>query len=89
MTFAMVTPAEAAAGPYPYVYVAEDGTVHELDAADRAYLEEEFHPGDGARPYTKESYTSKDGRGRREGFCRRGCIPHTVPIVTEPIARER
>ena len=51
--FSVVSEEEAREVPYPYVKVTAEGGAHELSASDRAYLEEKFHSGDGARPGSK------------------------------------
>lgn len=82
-TFAIVNEHEAGA-PFPYVYVTNEGAVHELDEDDRLYLQERFHPGDGGRPYIKQSFESKDGWGEIGGMCARRHIPDGTPIDPEP-----
>jgi hypothetical protein len=77
---AVVSAEEAKAAVYPYVFVTSAGRVHELEAGDRAYLEERFDPCDGARPYVKWSFKSKDGRGSIEGFCRRSKLPRGTNV---------
>ena len=41
---------------FEFVYVENDGTVRELDNDEIEYLETEFEPSDGARPYIKSNY---------------------------------
>ncbi|MFT3894866.1 MAG: hypothetical protein QM730_24820 [Anaerolineales bacterium] len=82
--FAVVSEKEAKIIPYPYVYVNDDGTVRELRADERSYLETSFHPVDGARPYVKSSYHQKNGRGNLGGFCRRKKIPSHIVISELP-----
>lgn len=87
VAFAVVKAPEAKA-PYPVVRVKDDGSVYELDAEDRAWMEEAFHPCDGARPYVKDNYRSKNGWGKIGGFCFRKHIPSNVRISSEPAVRE-
>ena len=84
---AVVSPDLARQVPYPVVRVTSAGEVHELDMEDRAYLEERFHPCDGARPWIKFEYKSKDGWGSIEGFLFRDKLPHGIVIHAEPVVR--
>ena len=61
--------------PYPYVYVDDDGSYCELSDEDKKYLEEKFHPADGARPYVKHRYSSLTPDGKIGGFCKRSKLP--------------
>jgi hypothetical protein len=88
LAFAMVSPEQAKLPEYPYVFVTEEGAVHELDDEDRSYLETPFHPGDGARPWIKWQYLARNGWGDLRGFCARSAIPPGIPIIQEPIFRE-
>lgn len=80
MEFAVVNENESKQRPYPYVYVLRDGSVRELTKDEREYLETPFHPADGARPYVKNGYYSKDGWGSIQGFCARYQIPTNITI---------
>ena len=82
--FAVVDAAAASQQPYPYVYVSSDGSVRELHAAERKYLETPFSPMDGARPYVKVDYQSKIGGESIEGFCPRAKIPTGIVIAAPP-----
>lgn len=88
LTFTVVSPDSAKLPEYPYVWVTNDGAVHELDSDDRSYLETPFHPCDGARPYTKNQYTGRDGWGEMGGYCLRSAIPSDIPIIQEPVHRD-
>jgi hypothetical protein len=88
MAFPVVSPDAAKVPEYPYVFVTEDGAVHELDADDRSYLETPFHPCDGARPFTKSKYADRNGWGNLRGYCPRAVIPSDIPILAEPVRRE-
>jgi hypothetical protein len=70
----VVSSADAKKSPYPWVYVNSNGTVRELDRAEKKYLETEFLPYDGCRPYCKPTYGSADHYGDISGFCRRSAI---------------
>lgn len=88
LSFAVVTEKESKRSPYPYVYLDDDGTFRELDDDERQYLEEKFHPGDGARPYVKFGLYSKTPDGKIGGFLERSKLPSDldagVPIPTRP-----
>jgi hypothetical protein len=79
-TFVVVSGREACQTPYPYVHVNQDGSVRELFAAERSFLETPFMPGDGGRPAIKSSYKSLNGWGNLRGFCRRDRIPAEIEI---------
>ena len=66
-----------------FVYVNQDGSVRELSLDEREYLSQDFHPGDGGRPYIKSSYESQDGWGSISGFVLRKRVPGR--IVVEPV----
>jgi len=83
-TYAVVSPAEARAAQYPYVYVNDDGSVRELHASERQYLEEAFSPFDGGRPYVKGSFDARDGWGSIKGFCQRSEVPGDLLIAPAP-----
>jgi hypothetical protein len=65
---------------FPYVYVNHDGTARELSPDERKYLQTEFAPGDGNRPYIKGTYRSRDGRGLMSGFIDRSRLPEDVEV---------
>jgi hypothetical protein len=46
---------------YLYVYVNADGSARELHPNERQYMETEFVLGDGAAPYVKDGYASRNG----------------------------
>src|SRR5688572_21795819 len=64
---------------YQYVMVTKDGSAREVTPAEREYLETEFDPADGARPYIKFRYESVDGWGSIEGFLLRRQLPSRIP----------
>jgi hypothetical protein len=66
---------------FAYVYVNQDGSVRELSPAEQAYVSTEFQFGDGARPYIKGSYESRDGWGSRSGFLLRRRVPKRLVIA--------
>jgi hypothetical protein len=65
---------------FEYVYVEDDGTVREVSEDDQNYLNTHFHPGDGARPYIKTQYKSRNGWGNISGFISRRRVPRRLPI---------
>lgn len=82
--FAVVPPENANDDPYPIVLVTEEGTVQELEEGDRRYMEEFFHPADGARPYVKSCYDEKNGWGNLRGFLQRTAVPKHISVSPEP-----
>lgn len=80
--YRVVSEEEARERPYPYVYVRSDGKARELRGTERDYLEESFHPADGARPYVKHRFMQRDGWGDLSGFCRRDALPNGVRIFS-------
>lgn len=71
----------SASAGYEYVVVEKDGSAREVTADERDYLETEFSPADGARPYVKFRYESLDGWGSRQGFLLRRQLPRKIPIA--------
>ena len=69
--FPVVSSEESKEKPYPYVYVEENGAYRELLADEKEYLEEEYNPCDGARPYVKFRYYSKTPDNKISGFLHR------------------
>jgi hypothetical protein len=89
LEFAVVNEKAAKRDPHPYVYVEDDGSFRELCDDEKEYLEEKFHPGDGARPYVKFFYRTKTPDGRLSGFCRRRKIPKGLAAGEKPKPRKR
>jgi hypothetical protein len=63
-----------------FVYVNQDGTVRDLMADEREYLNEEFHGADGGRPYIKLKYEDRTPDSKIGGFLYRSMVPHGTPI---------
>jgi hypothetical protein len=82
--YAMVSAAEAAQTQYPYIFVNHDGTVRELHASERQYLEQAFMPADGGRPYVKSTFDACDGCGSVKGFLHRSKIPDGLSVAPAP-----
>ena len=83
--YAIVDREKVYVGPYPYIYIEEDGRARELHATEREYLETPFQFGDGGRPYTKSSYEQKNGWGKTNGFLERSKVPDQVHIEPAPM----
>jgi len=66
---------------FEYVYVENDGTIRELDHDEIEYLQSEFQPTDGARPYIKSSYEQLTPNNKIWGFLHRNKIPKDVEII--------
>jgi predicted metal-dependent hydrolase len=64
-----------------FVWVNDDGSVRELTPDERDYLNTEFHPNDGARPYIKDRYRDRTPDGRLGGFLLRKRVPRGIPIA--------
>jgi hypothetical protein len=69
---------------FRYVYVEANGVARELSADEQAYLEEEFHPGDGGRPYIKTWYGERSPGLGIAGYLRRDRLPPDVRIRPAP-----
>jgi hypothetical protein len=61
-----------------FIYVEEDGSVRALTTEERDYLNTEFHPADGARPYMKLRYGTRTANGSISGFLRRTKVPRSA-----------
>ena len=65
---------------FEYVYVDENGSVRELDKEEQEYLEEEFSPADGERPYNKWKYEELTPEDKIWGFLPRNKVPKHIEI---------
>jgi hypothetical protein len=65
---------------FKYVYVENDGSVRELDKEEQDYLQGEFHPNDGARPYIKINYWQKTPDKKLHGFLKKSRVPWWMKI---------
>ena len=74
--------AAKAAGTFArqFVWVEDDGSVRELGFDEQAYMNTEFHPGDGARPYIKARYSARSPDGRLSGFLPRRKLPGNASV---------
>jgi hypothetical protein len=68
------------------IWINDDGSARELSEADKKYVDTEFSPFDGARPYIKSTYQSRNGRGEIKGYLERNKVPEGVPIGPVPPA---
>lgn len=74
-------PLETKKDEFEYVYVENDGTVRELDNEEIEYLQTEFEPTDGARPYVKSSYSQLTPDNKILGFIHRKKVPKDIEII--------
>ena len=82
-----VRPAKRAAMPNAskvLVYINDDGSARELTEADKKYVDTEFSPLDGARPYIKSHYSKRTALGEIRGYLPRTEVPEGVPINPAP-----
>ena len=70
------------------VYIKEDGSVRELTEADKKYVDTEFSPFDGARPYIKLNYSQRTALGEIRGYLPRTEVPEGMPINPAPSEHE-
>lgn len=67
---------------FEYVYVENDGTVRELDQEEIDYLQTEFAPTDGNRPYVKSSFEQLTPDKKILGFLLRSKVPKNIEIIS-------
>lgn len=77
---------EAAFG---FVYVSQEGLPRELSPGERDYLTTRFDPGDGARPYIKAAFESRNGWGSVAGFLARDKVPAGIRVSAVNPAYDR
>jgi hypothetical protein len=83
----LVQPQKRAAMPNAsevLVYVNDDGSARELNETEKKYVDTEFSPLDGARPYIKTHYEQRNGWGNLSGFLQRKDVPVGMPINLAP-----
>jgi hypothetical protein len=68
----------------PYIYVTDQGTARELTLDEQQYLNTEFEPTDGARPYIKSWYDQRTPTGSLRGFLLRRQLPPKIKIDPSP-----
>jgi hypothetical protein len=71
------------------VYINDDGSIRELTEADKKYVDTEFSPFDGARPYIKSHYSQRTALGREiRGYLPRTEVPEGMAINPAPSEHE-
>ena len=68
------------------VYIDNDGSARELTADEKKYVDTEFSPFDGARPYIKRYYLDRNAWGELRGFVKKSEVPDGVPVNPAPPA---
>ena len=63
-----------------FVCIGDDGTARELTPDEIEYLNTDFHPADGARPYIKARYRTLTPDGKIGGFLSRRKLPRHVKV---------
>jgi hypothetical protein len=66
------------------IWINEDGSARELTEAERTYVDTDYSPFDGARPYVKSAYAQRDGWGRLRGYLLRNELPENLSIAPAP-----
>ena len=66
------------------VYINDNGSARELSESEKKYVDTEFSPLDGARPYIKTRYEQRNGWGNLSGFLQRKDAPVGMPINPAP-----
>ena len=66
------------------VFVEAGGGARELTDAEKTYVDTEFSPFDGARPYIKARYDQRNGWGEIKGFLHRRELPEDISIKPAP-----
>jgi hypothetical protein len=66
------------------VRIGVDGLVWELTDTEKKYVDTEFSPFDGARPYIKSEYRQRTAIGALDGFIDREKLPDGIPVNPAP-----
>ena len=66
------------------VHMNDDGSARELTETEKKYVETEFSPLDGARPYIKSRYLDRTAWGI-QGYLPRTQVPDGVSIHPAPL----
>src|ERR1700751_2389895 len=66
------------------VSINDDGSDRELTEGDKKYVDTDFAPFDGARPYVKPTYHSRNGWGEIKGYLERDKLPKEETINLAP-----
>jgi hypothetical protein len=67
------------------VWINVDGSARELTDAEKKYVDTEFSPFDGARPYIKSHYGQRNGWGELSGYLQRSEVPGGMVINPAPL----
>jgi hypothetical protein len=71
------------------VYINDDGSARELTETDKKYVDTEFSPLDGARPYIKSHYSQRTALGELLGYLPRTDGAPIGPAPPESAARQQ
>ena len=66
------------------IYVEDDGSARELTDAEKQYVDTDFSPFDGARPYIKSRYEQRTPSGALRGYLQRRLLPQGFPVKPAP-----
>lgn len=66
------------------LHIENDGSARELTEAEKRYVDTEFSPFDGARPYLKSCCWQQNAWGELRGYLHRKEVPDGVPIDPAP-----
>jgi hypothetical protein len=89
-SFARLAPTSRLSGPIGQkpsevlVWINDDGSARELSEAEKTYVDAEYSPFDGARPYIKSHYAQRNGWGELSGYLPRKDVPDREPIGPAP-----
>jgi hypothetical protein len=72
------------------VFIDDGGSARELTDAEKTYVDADFSPFDGARPYIKSRYHHRNALGEIRGFLPRKQLPagtavHPAPASSPPV----
>jgi hypothetical protein len=70
------------------VHINDDGSIRELTEAEKKYVDTEFSPFDGARPYIKLHYSQRTALGEIRGYLPRTEVPEGIAINPAPSEHE-
>lgn len=70
------------------IWIDGNGAARELTDAEKAYVDAEFSPFDGARPFIKTRYRDHNGWGELSGYLPRTEVPDSVPISPASPAKQ-
>ena len=70
------------------VWINDDGSAREITDAEKKYVDAEFSPFDGARPYIKSYYEQRNGWGKLSGYLQSTKLPKGMPINPAPLTSD-